>query len=178
MNVYVESNFVLELALLQEQHVACEALVDLAESGKITLILPVYALVEPQYTLIGRKKARLDVANALSRELNQLARSSAYNPILNERKFTELPLYLNEVSKDDNKRFGEIRARLLATATLIALTPTTLRTAIQYEDLFGNATQDALIYACILEHLSQMTEPTNTFMTKNPKDFDTAFFSW
>jgi len=35
VNVYVESNFVLQLALLQEFHASCEAIVQLCEAGSL-----------------------------------------------------------------------------------------------------------------------------------------------
>ncbi len=40
MRVYVESNFVLELVLEQEQHQACEEILALAASRTIELVLP------------------------------------------------------------------------------------------------------------------------------------------
>ena len=46
MNVYVESNFVLELALRQAQSESCLALVDYAAKGRIILIVPAYSLAE------------------------------------------------------------------------------------------------------------------------------------
>lgn len=52
MDVYVETNFVLELALLQEQQESCQKLLDLAEAGRINLILPAFSLTEPYETLI------------------------------------------------------------------------------------------------------------------------------
>ena len=45
MNVYVESNFVLELAFLQEQSSSCEEILSLAEGGRIQLVLPGYSLM-------------------------------------------------------------------------------------------------------------------------------------
>ena len=38
--VYIETNFLLEIALLQDQHEGATQVVDLAEAGKITLALP------------------------------------------------------------------------------------------------------------------------------------------
>ena len=40
MNVYVESNFVLELALLQEQWTSCEAILTLCEAKSVQLVVP------------------------------------------------------------------------------------------------------------------------------------------
>lgn len=47
MNVYVESNFVLQLALLQEFHASCEAIVNLCEAGCARLVIPAFSLIEP-----------------------------------------------------------------------------------------------------------------------------------
>lgn len=47
MNVYIESNFVLELAFLQEQSSSCEEILRLAEGAHIRLVVPAYALIEP-----------------------------------------------------------------------------------------------------------------------------------
>jgi hypothetical protein len=51
MDVYVESNFVLEVALLQEQHESCEKIIELSEAAKAHLIVPAYSLVEPYETI-------------------------------------------------------------------------------------------------------------------------------
>lgn len=45
--MYVESNFVLEIALGQEELTAAERLLVAAEQGAIELALPVFALSEP-----------------------------------------------------------------------------------------------------------------------------------
>ena len=44
MNVYVESNFVLELALRQEQFTSCETILSLCEEGQARLVVPAYSL--------------------------------------------------------------------------------------------------------------------------------------
>ncbi len=58
MRVYVETNFVLELALQQEQHAACEAILQLAEARQIALVLPAYSWWRhpPRYG-VGRSSA-------------------------------------------------------------------------------------------------------------------------
>ena len=45
MIVYVESNFVLEIALLQEEHEGCAAIIDLSESKSIDLVIPGFSTV-------------------------------------------------------------------------------------------------------------------------------------
>ncbi|ADI64614.1 hypothetical protein [Trichormus azollae] len=78
MGVYVETNFVLELALLQEQQESCQQLLNLAESGRINLILPAFSLTEPYETLICREKIRGKLLHNLRDELNQLGHSLPY----------------------------------------------------------------------------------------------------
>ena len=47
MRVYVESNFILELVLEQEQRHACEEILTLAAGRTIELALPAFALIDP-----------------------------------------------------------------------------------------------------------------------------------
>ena len=56
MNVYIESNFVLELALLQEQSSSCEEILGLCESRGVRFVVPAYSLAEPYETLTRRQK--------------------------------------------------------------------------------------------------------------------------
>ncbi len=46
ITVYVESNFVLELVLEQEEFEYCQKILDLSSQQKINLVLPAYSLVE------------------------------------------------------------------------------------------------------------------------------------
>jgi len=45
MKIYVESNFVLELAFLQEQSQNCEKILTLCESGQAGLLLPAFCKI-------------------------------------------------------------------------------------------------------------------------------------
>jgi len=69
VNIYVESNFVLELVLLQEQYASCEDVLRLCEAGKEQLIIPAYSLVEPYETLIRRHRQRKQMKADLDIEL-------------------------------------------------------------------------------------------------------------
>lgn len=57
MIAYVESNFVLELALLQASHASCEAILRLCEEGSVQLVVPAFSLAEP-YETLGRRQAQ------------------------------------------------------------------------------------------------------------------------
>lgn len=72
MNVYVESNFILELALQQEQAAACEKILSICEAGKAKLVLPAFCIAEPYETLVRRAKHRGNLSRDLATELGQL----------------------------------------------------------------------------------------------------------
>lgn len=57
MNVYVESNFALELTFEQEQRASCEALLELASQKSIMLMIPAFSLVEPYGRIHSRLKS-------------------------------------------------------------------------------------------------------------------------
>ena len=61
MNVYVESNFILEQALEQEQCESCEQLIQIAAAGSIRLVIPAFSLAEPHIALLrkGNERSRL-----------------------------------------------------------------------------------------------------------------------
>jgi hypothetical protein len=52
VTIYVESNFVLELASLQEQHHTCTSFIELAVEEHVQLVIPAFSLAEPYETLI------------------------------------------------------------------------------------------------------------------------------
>ena len=63
MNVYVESNFMLEQALEQEQCENCKELIGIASAGSIRLVVPAFSLAEPHIALMrrGNERSRLSI---------------------------------------------------------------------------------------------------------------------
>lgn len=78
MNVYVESNFVLDLALLQEQSTSCGEILSLGETNGVQLVVPAYSLAEPYETLTRRQKQRKRLKEELDAELGQIARTATF----------------------------------------------------------------------------------------------------
>jgi hypothetical protein len=58
VNIYVETNFVLELVFEQEQFKSCEEILLLSEQKLATLIIPAYSLAEPHEKLIRQARNR------------------------------------------------------------------------------------------------------------------------
>ena len=170
MNVYVESNFVLELALLQEQHASCEEMVRLGEAGHIQLVTPAYSLAEPYETLTRRHRQRKRMKAELDVELRQLARTTTYAHRLSG--FQQLTTVLIESADEEAKHLEEVCARLVQVAEVIPLASGLLIAATQYQHTYHLSPQDALVYAAVLGHLQQHQAIQSCFLNRNAKDFD------
>jgi len=79
MIIYAESNFVLELALLQKEHQSCQKILSLCETGNVNFVLPAMCLTEPLDTLVRRAKNRKSFAYQLEIEVKQLSRTALYS---------------------------------------------------------------------------------------------------
>lgn len=82
MIVYVESNFILELALGQEQAPFAEAILRLAEAGKVELAIPSFAVSEPFTTIMHRRGEQRRQYDAFLKTLNQIKRSITFKQIV------------------------------------------------------------------------------------------------
>jgi predicted nucleic acid-binding protein len=78
LNIYAETNFVLELTFEQEQCRSCEEILALCEAGQATLILPAYSLAEPHEKLTRQSRDRRELQQQLEAELRQLSRTASY----------------------------------------------------------------------------------------------------
>ena len=58
MNIYVETNFVLEITFEQEQCASCEQILQLCEAGQAKLTIPAYSLAEPHEKLSRQARSR------------------------------------------------------------------------------------------------------------------------
>jgi predicted nucleic acid-binding protein len=170
VNIYVESNFVLELALFQEQHASCEDILRLCQAGNAQLIIPAYSLVEPYETLIRRHRQRKQMKAELDSELQQLARTATYAHRLDG--FQNLTAPLIDSADEEAKRLEQTRSLLSRTAEIIPLDRAILEAATRYQVDHDLSPQDALVYAAVLSHLKQSGTPQSCFLNKNSKDFD------
>ena len=168
MNIYVESNFVLELALLQEQQAACESILHACEAGGPRLVLPAYSMMEPLETVRRHQVARRRVKSALEDEFRQLARTATYKEHLREVK-TVAALLVNS-SEEDLRRLASVRFRLLACAELIPLESSILTDAAKHQEDYDLSAQDSVVYASIVAHLKRSGEPA-CFVSRD-RDFD------
>lgn len=170
MIIYVESNFVLELALLQHEHAACSAIVDLCQSGKARLVVPAYCLVEPFETITRRHKARRALTEQLESELKQLLRTEPYRQ--RETSSREILALLAGSADEEMLRLQAVVRDVLSLAEVIPLTPEIVETALHYQFREVLGPQDAVVYTSVFTHLSVQPSGPSCFVNRNRKDFD------
>ena len=170
MNVYVESNFVLELALIQEQSASCEEILGLCEANRARLVIPAYSLAEPYETLTRRHKQRRRLKQELDDEVRQIARTAP----LSERfsGFKDLTAGLISVAQQETQRLESVRSRLIEAAEIVPLDKSVLAASTEYQRAHDLSPQDALVYSSVLSHLKRVRAPENCFLNRNSKDFD------
>ena len=171
MNIYVETNFILELTFQQEQWENCEQILELCQTGQAKLIIPAYSLAEPHEKLNRQAKSRRDLQQSLDFELRQLSRTISYQSRI--KSIQDIASLLIQSNAEEQQRFIDYRERLVNTGEIIPLTAEILLEAAAYEVVpYDLGAQDALIYASVISHLRQYKPQAACFLNRNSKDFD------
>lgn len=170
MKIYVESNFVLELALTQEQQASCDAILTHCESGAADLAIPAYSLIEPYETLIRRHQERKRIKRDLDDQLRQLARTAAFAE--QSWRFQDLTGLLTESAVEEYARLDQVRSRLLRTARNIPLETDILSSAAHHQSRHDLSPQDAIVYASVMMDLGNGSQAPSCFLNRNTRDFD------
>lgn len=152
MILFVETNFVLELAYGQGEHGSCRAFMDLAEDNdELSLALPAFCVGEAYGRQIRRQREREDLQRRLSVELGELSRSPAYAGRL--ERVGEVSALLTESGEEERRRLESVLGELYKAATLITLDKVVAKEARCQQEDRGLGPQDALVYASVLGHL-------------------------
>jgi hypothetical protein len=118
--VYVESNYVLELSLEQQEYDQASRILEMAERQSINLSLPDFALAEPYsrvHQLGDRQRQALVV---LREEQDDLERRGSKRQIA--LALADLQLDLGLIADEEQRRLEEIVDRIILVAQLIPLT--------------------------------------------------------
>lgn len=169
MIVYVESNFVLELAYLQEEHSFCEQLLGLALTEQVQLVIPAYCIAEPYHAWVQKSQKRKDISQRFADEIKELSRSKPY--IEMTQVLQPIPVKLLESSKAEKRVLDSKLLQILSVAAVIPLDKTIVESAIELQITRGLLTQDSIVYASVLAHLEAMGGAKTCFITKNSNDF-------
>lgn len=170
MNIYVETNFVLELTFEQEQCASCEQILQLCEVGQAKLIIPAYSLAEPHEKLSRQAKSRRELQQSLNIELRQLSRTASYTSRI--RSIQDVASLMVQSNEEEQYRFIQYRERLLKIGEIVALTTDILIEAASCEAIYDLTPQDALVYTSVLNHLRRYQPRQSCFLNRNVKDFD------
>lgn len=168
--VYIESNFLLELVLNQEDAPACLDLLELAERGRIELVLPVYALVEPAETLRRRQAEMREFSEKLRAQLREMERMT--HVTIERGTHTALAKKVLDALNDWHTRLGTHRERIARAARLLPLDWSTIeraQTIVQQGML--KREPDALMLAAVVMDLEVQRRPS-LLINKNTKDFN------
>ena len=168
MIVYVETNFLLELAFQQESYESCEEILRLANSGSISIILPACSVAEAYVGWHGINQRRRKFQEELQNHLRELSRSASYRGVVDEyRNVTDALVAGRE----------ESRNRLIAAITSIETDGATIPvTALMFamvardEEAHSLSPQDGLVLASVKSHARKNDGP-KCFVTKD-KDFN------
>jgi predicted nucleic acid-binding protein len=169
--MYVESNFVLELALQQEQSGAAQLLLERAIRGNIALAMPSIALTEPFSTLVQRGRNLSREINLLSHRAKDLARNVNYQAEV--RDLAAVQSHLESVSVREAVRLSETVATLLDIARIIPLDSAVFSAARAIQPEFNLGTADAIVLASVIHDLAQHTGAVpHFFVNRNTRDFN------
>jgi predicted nucleic acid-binding protein len=169
VNVFVETNFVIEVALEQQESPSCMALLELAEHGAIRLLVPAYSLIEPHETLTRRHLDRAALRSRVSSELAQLARTTPLAQRVAASQ--EIVSLLVDSAVYETRRIEEVKARIWTAAEVLPLSLEVVQSAADYQTRFDLSAQDAVVYASIRTSLALDHASASCFVSRNPRDF-------
>ncbi|MCH7745935.1 MAG: PIN domain-containing protein [Chloroflexi bacterium] len=168
--MYVESNFVLELAFLQEEYESCQDVLLLAESGEVDLVIPVFSVAEPYEAWFRRAKHRDELHDLLAAEIRELSRSKPYSNLLQESN--DITALLTSSGIEEKQRLDEVLSQILEVAEVITIRASTMKPAIEYQQSLKLSPQDSIVYASVLDHLSAIGSGPKCFLNRNSRDFN------
>lgn len=164
MIVYVESNFVLELALLQEQHASADAILAKAESGEIRLAFPAFSISEPYDVWMRRSNDKQRFSQEFAKHVRELSRSSPYaGPLQSSQQISET---FTQSIDEEKSRLDTVLTRLLACAEIIPTDAVILRDSLSHRTAFDLSAKDSIVFASVLTHLVAATGP-KCFLTRD-----------
>jgi predicted nucleic acid-binding protein len=170
MNIYVETNFVLELAFVQDEHESCERILESCEAGQAMLALPAFCLAESYETLIRRRKKRRRIRDDLDTELRELGRSGPYKQEIGA--FRSVVGLLARSEEEEERRLIDVLERVSRIAKLIPLEADVLSGVTPCRAKYSLTPQDSIVYLSVLRHLTSEGGRDSCFVNRNRKDFD------
>ncbi len=164
MIVCVETNFILELAFLREEHESCLEILGLAKKKQIRLKLPAFSIGESYEAIERAHKGRRELRDKLVSEINEMARSKPRRET--SEGFLNLASLLIKSIEEERHNFAN-SLDLLNDAEIIPTGVGVVRAAISYQETLKLSPQDSTVYASVIECLSSLSGGDSCFITKD-----------
>jgi predicted nucleic acid-binding protein len=172
MDVFVESNFVLELAFRQEEYTFCERIRRGAGPEAYALHLPQYALAEVFEKLRPLRIQREDNQKYLLEQITQHRREAQSDNEAMDELTQALTTLLSERTQSQTQRLYTIAGELAELAAALPLTQAIILEAHGKAREHGLSPQDSLVYASVLAGLRTLPpQVPKLFVSRNEKDF-------
>jgi predicted nucleic acid-binding protein len=162
--VYVETNFLLELAYMQESYESCQEILRLAGSRSISLVLPACCITESYLTWHRKNTERQQFHTQLQAYLAELSRSAPNRGLADQ--YREAMAALIAGSDESRDRLLAAIASVGADGEMIPVTTSTMLMVGLHEDAHSLSPQDALVLASVKSH-SETRAGRKCFVTKD-----------
>jgi hypothetical protein len=170
MILYVESNFVLEIVLRQEQVAPAEELLNLAEGRRIEIVFPAFCLIEPFWTIGNRADQRETLRKQLNQELTRLSRSDSHRELVANLNVAIQPMV--ELVHLEQRSFESTARQMLGVGKAIEMGQEIVESALSYQSRYGLTFFDAVVYSAIISDIVQRGDPgPKCFVSKDKKAF-------
>jgi hypothetical protein len=170
LTLYVESNFVLQVVLGQEELTSAEKILTAAESGTIELALPTFSLSESFVRISRGIRDRQRLRTQFAEQVTQLVRSS---PHANEMAVLQtVPNHLDQINTREGIRLAATVERILKCTRPIDFNASVFQGALNYEGQFDLDVENAIILSSIMSDLqSNRGLRRHVFVTSNRAHF-------
>jgi predicted nucleic acid-binding protein len=169
---YIESSWVVRVALGQEGADDARALLGAAQNEEMELVIPVFSLCEPYSTVTALARGRRRSFRPVEDQLRDIERTRE-----NQEIVEGLRARLADVVALDQRQMDALEAiarDLVGVATVLPFSTSTHEHAAQHQGDHGLEPADSIIYAMILDDLADRDPAIEKFfVTTNWKDFDT-----
>ena len=170
MILYVETNFVMELALRQPEHQACRDLLSLVKQrSDIELALPAFCIGEAYEAGERKWTQRRKLHQNLLTEIGQIQRSEPYRK--RSKELRELTGLLVESGEEQKRVLDGLLKELLGVARVLPLNRETFARAVEFQTTRDLKPQDSIVYASVIADLEAHSGETSCFVTRDRNDF-------
>lgn len=152
MIVYIETNFVLQLALRQEHNRYAEAVLKLAEQEKIQLFIPWFCIGESYSKLTYLVRERMQLADECQRIADELSRDAQLRDSELLKWFLNARVELGRFNDEQVQLLDETTIRILKSSKTLRVDANRVQESRRVRKQLEFRASDSIVYGCVLEH--------------------------